>query len=149
MSLFQQFKKDHQRIATLFKTLSQTTTKALKTRNEMFRRLKEELETHSSLEEDIFYAMLSCHKEAETIVKKAKQDHKEAKKRLKELTRLPRNEEEWGKKLDQLRKKIEHHVREEEDQMFPKARKLLSDEQLEDMASRIEEERKEMAESVK
>ncbi len=48
---------------------------------------------------------------------------------LEELDTFPVNSDEWGVKFGALTELIEHHIKEEEDDFFPKAKKLLSKEQ--------------------
>ncbi len=64
MNAFQLLKKDHKKVAGIFEKLEATTERAVKTREELFAKLKEELDVHAHIEETIFYPVLK--KEAKT-----------------------------------------------------------------------------------
>jgi hemerythrin-like domain-containing protein len=55
------------------------------------------------------------------------------------LQTLGKDEEQWTAKFTVLKEQIERHVKEEEDEMFPKARKVLSEEEAETLGARLEE----------
>jgi iron-sulfur cluster repair protein YtfE (RIC family) len=148
MNLFDLLDKDHSKILTLIDKLEKTTTRAIKTRNELFTQLNEQLDQHLMLEEEIFYPELKTHSKVKALIKQAKQDHKEIRKMLKELKSLPRAGDEWKPKISELKKAMSKHLAYEEDKIFPHAVELLSNEQKEDIYSRVEEERKDIAEGT-
>lgn len=55
-----------------------------------------------------------------------------------ELTPLSRSDERWGAKFKGLKENIEHHIEEEEDDMFKKARSVLGRDELARMGERME-----------
>jgi hemerythrin-like domain-containing protein len=55
---------------------------------------------------------------------------------------MNKDQEEWTAKFTVLKENVEHHVEEEEGDMFPKARKVLSDKQAEALGTRMEEAKK-------
>ncbi|HLM55199.1 MAG TPA: hypothetical protein VK422_03665, partial [Pyrinomonadaceae bacterium] len=61
---------------------------------------------------------------------------------LKELESLPVDTEQWTAKLKVLQENVEHHVEEEEEEMFQKARQVLSEEEIDTLGARMEEEKK-------
>jgi len=64
---------------------------------------------------------------------------------LKELASTPKDTEEWTAKLTVLKENVEHHVEEEEGEMFKKARKVLTDEEAEELGSRMEAAKKKLS----
>ena len=147
MDLFQTLEKDHLSILSALDRLSETTERALRTRVELLTKLKETLELHASFEEEILYPTLARHKEAEPAAKKSRQEHKRIQKQLHSLTKIPPNEPEWETEFKMLKSQIESHVKAEERSIFKLAQTLLSPEQLEDLTTRIEEDRKERSEA--
>jgi len=147
MDLFQVLEKDHRSILSALDRLSETTDRALRTRVELLTKLKETLELHASFEEKILYPTLASYKEAKPSAKKSRQEHKRIQKQLHRLTKIPRNEPEWETEFKMLKAQIESHVKAEERSIFKLAQTLLSPEQLEDLTTRIEEDRKERGES--
>jgi uncharacterized coiled-coil DUF342 family protein len=102
----------------------------------LFRDIKAELEVHKEAEERTFYAALSNFPEFVDRIEEAMEEHVEIEELLEELSSLAAEDDDFRSQLSELREEAEHHVREEEGEIFAQARKLLNDEQ----ASRIAEE---------
>ena len=66
------------------------------------------------------------------------EEHRVVKRLLSELESMPKTDERWGAKLKVLQENVEHHVEEEEGEMFKSARKVLSQEQIEELGARME-----------
>ncbi|HEX8709571.1 MAG TPA: hemerythrin domain-containing protein [Pyrinomonadaceae bacterium] len=138
MDAFELLKKDHEKVSDIFDKLEPTTERGEKTREELFARLKQELEIHARVEEEIFYPALKEAKETHDITLEGIEEHHVVKQLLAELDELPKTDESWGAKLKVLKENVEHHVEEEEEEMFKGARKVLSREQLEELGARME-----------
>ena len=142
MNAFQLLKEDHQKVSGLFQQLEPTTERAEKTRTELFAKLNEELTIHAKVEESIFYPAIKQEAETREIVLEGFEEHHVIKMLLKELEDVPVDTEQWTAKLKVLQENVEHHVEEEEGEMFQKARNVLSEEQINDLGARMEEEKK-------
>jgi hypothetical protein len=142
MNPFDLLKKDHKKVAELLDKLEKTTERGLKTRDQLFQQVKEELELHTAIEEEIFYPALQQEDETKDITLEAFEEHKIVKTLLEELESMPKDDEQWSAKLTVLKENVEHHVEEEEGEMFKKAKKALSDDELEDLGNRMAEEKK-------
>ena len=138
MNAFTLLKEDHERVSAIFEKLEQTTERAVKTREELFARLKTELENHAQIEEQIFYPALKEAEETRDITLEGIQEHHVVKTLLRELEAMQVDSETWTAKLAVLKENVEHHVEEEEGEMFPKARKALPKERLETLGKGIE-----------
>jgi hypothetical protein len=138
MDAFELLKKDHERVSGIFEKLEPTTERGVKTREELFTQLKRELDIHARIEEEILYPVLKKAKETEEITLEAYEEHHVVKQLLAELEELPKDDETWGAKLTVLKENVEHHVEEEEDEMFKDARKVLSKEEIETLGERLE-----------
>ena len=143
MNAFQLLKEDHKKVAGIFEKLEPTTERGVKTREELFTQLKNELDVHAKIEETIFYPALREAEETHDIILEGYEEHKVVKTLLAELDKLPKDDEKWGAKLKVLQENVEHHVEEEEGEMFTSARKVLSKEQAEELGLRLEEAKKE------
>ena len=137
MNAFTLLKEDHKKVSGLFGQLTETTERASKTRDELFTKLKSELDVHTRIEEEIFYPVLKEADETRDITLEAFEEHRVVKTLLKELDVAEKGTEQWTAKLTVLKENVEHHVEEEEGDMFKKARKVLSDEQVEDLGDRM------------
>ena len=116
---------DHRRVESLFEQGAATTPRAVKRRTQILASLTAELNVHELIEEKVLYPALASTKEARAIVLEGSQEHHVADVLLKELRRMPKNDERWGAKLKVLQESIEHHIKEEERKMFPIARGVL------------------------
>ena len=138
MDAFTLLKNDHEKVAGILEKLEGTTERALKTREELFRQLKSELDIHTKIEETIFYPVLEKAEESRDITLEAFEEHRIVKQLLAELEASDKDDEVWTAKFTVLKENIEHHVEEEEDEMFKKARKVLSEEEIETLGARME-----------
>ena len=139
MNAFTLLKADHKKVAGILEKLDSTTERGVKTRAELFNQLKTELEVHTRIEETIFYPALEKADETRDITLEAFEEHRLVKQLLGELDSMGKDQEEWTAKFTVLKESIEHHVEEEEGDMFPKARKVLGEENAEVLGTRMEE----------
>ena len=137
MNAFELLKKDHEKVSGIFEKLEPTTEEASQMRQELFAQLKQELDVHARIEETIFYPVLKQAAETRELTLEALEEHQEVKELLAELAALPVNDENWGETLTELKESVEHHVEEEEGEMFIKAREILSQEQIEELGQRM------------
>jgi len=135
-------KTDHEKVSGIFEKLEETTERAEKTREELFTRLKQELDIHAHIEETIFYPVLKKSDETRDITMEGIQEHHVVKVLLRELDAMGVTSETWTAKLKVLKENVEHHVEEEEEEMFVKAREVLSKDQLEELGAQMGEEKK-------
>jgi iron-sulfur cluster repair protein YtfE (RIC family) len=139
MDAFTLLKTDHKTVAGIMEKIDSTTERALKGREELFTQLKTELDIHAEIEEQILYPVLEKADETHEITLEAYEEHRLVKQLLSELEAEPKDAEEWTAKFTVLKENIEHHVEEEEGEMFKKARKVLSQEEIDELGARLEE----------
>ena len=144
MNAFELLKQDHEKVSGIFEKLEPTTERALKTREELFTQLKQELDVHAEVEEQIFYPAIKEAEETRDITLEAFEEHAVVKTLLAELEAEAKDTEEWKAKLTVLKENVEHHVEEEEGEMFTKARKVLSKEQIEELGTEMQEAKKQL-----
>ena len=142
MDIFELLKQDHEKVAGIFEQLEPTTERAEKTREELFARLKTVLDLHAYLEETILYPPLKQIDETREIALEAVEEHRVVKQFLKELDAMPVTSEQWTAKLTVLKENVEHHVEEEEGEMFKQARAALTREQIDNLTAKFESEKK-------
>ena len=148
MDVFELLKKDHEKVSGIFEKLDATTERGVKTREELFTQLKQELDVHARIEEEIFYPLLKDAGETEELTLEAYEEHNVVKQLLAELEELPKDDETWGAKLTVLKENVEHHVEEEEGELFDGAREVLSREQLEELGARMEAAKREQKKAM-
>ena len=143
MNAFTLLKADQKKVADLLEQIDSTTERGIKTREDLFKRLKNELDVHTRIEETIFYPALEEEVETRDITLEAFEEHRLVKQLLSELESMDKGDEQWTAKFTVLKENIEHHVEEEEHEMFKKARKVLSEEDLQTLGSRLEKAKQE------
>jgi len=138
MNAFTLLKADHKKVAGILEKIDATTERGIKTREELFGQLKAELDLHAHIEETILYPVLEKADETHEITLEAFEEHRLMKQLLGELDSMDKGNEQWTARFTVLKENIEHHVEEEEDEMFKKARKVLSEAEAEDLGARLE-----------
>lgn len=129
--------QDHRRMEDLLEQCSKTTARASAKRTELLQAITKELRAHELIEEKVLYPALKKHAEAKDIVLEGYQEHHVADLIVAELQALPPTDERWGAKLEVLKENIEHHIEEEEDDMFKTARSVMSREHLEKLGAQM------------
>ena len=137
MNPFELLKEDHKKVSRIFEQISETTERAAKTRDQLFAKLYSELDVHARIEEEILYPALKQSEETREIANEAVEEHRLVKQLLKELNVSNKTSEGWTAKFTVLKESVEHHVEEEEGEMFKKARKALSKQQIDDLGNRL------------
>lgn len=138
-------KADHDKLKGLLSELEPTTERGVKTRTELFARIKAELTTHEIIEEEIFYPTLKAHPKAREIVLEGYEEHGVVDTLMGELEALPVDDETWGPKAKVMIENIEHHIEEEEGEMFTKARQVLDRTELQALGKVMAERKAELA----
>lgn len=138
MNVFTLLKTDHKKVAGILEKIDGTTERGVKTRDDLFTQLKSELDAHTHIEETIFYPELEKADETHDITLEAFEEHRLVKQLLTELEKMDKGDEQWTARFTVLKENIEHHVEEEETDMFPKAKKVLGDERAEELGTRME-----------
>ena len=131
-------KTDHDKVKRLLGELESTTERGVKTRTELFATIKGELTLHEIVEEEIFYPELKAHPKAKDIVLEGYQEHHVVDLLMGELESLDVTDEAWGAKALVMKENIEHHIEEEEGEMFKTARQVFDKAELEDLGARME-----------
>src|SRR6185503_3829446 len=130
---------DHQKVKRLLTELDSTTERGIKSRTELFATIKGELTLHEIIEEEIFYPELKAHPKAQDIVLEGYEEHHVVDLLMGELEALDVSDESWGAKATVMKENIEHHIEEEEGEMFAKTRQVFDRDELEDLGERMAE----------
>ncbi len=135
MNALELLKADHDKVDELFKQAEATEDENKK--HGLFTKIKTELLTHTHIEETVFYPAIMKNEELKDIVLEGLEEHKQAKTLLREIPNLSDGSEKFDPKFKVLMEDIEHHVKEEEEEMFPLVRKAFSKEQLEELGEQL------------
>ncbi|HVF91712.1 MAG TPA: hemerythrin domain-containing protein [Blastocatellia bacterium] len=141
MNALELLKEDHKKVSDLFAKVEATENE--KQHEQLFERIKSELETHTHIEETILYPALQKHEELKDMVLEAFEEHKQVKTLIREIGALADGSERFDAKLKVMGENVEHHVEEEETEMFPKIRRLFSEVELDQIGRELEAGKKE------
>ena len=128
----------------LFAKLADTSDGAIKTREKLFSELRDELELLARLEEEHLFPVLRKHPETKDLVPEARKDNKQVRAILAELEYMPKEGEDFPKRVAELRRVFQQHVRDEKKELLPAVRKVLSDEETQSVVEGIEAGREEV-----
>jgi hemerythrin-like domain-containing protein len=137
-------KEDHDKVKDLLTKLEDSSTRAVKTREELLEKIKMELKIHMRIEEDIFYPAFrqaAAKSEEKEMYHEAKEEHEVLDFELPRVEESETGSDEFSARAKVLKELVEHHVKEEEKEMFPMAKKLLSKEELEDLGEQMQAEK--------
>ena len=132
-------KQDHQEAAGLMDKLETADKGNMGPTKQLFTQLKDALTLHTQIEEQIFYPALEQHEETKDMIGEAFSEHKEVKEMLAEMSRMTPGSDEFMDKLTELRDGVEHHVEEEENEMFPKAERVLGESRMQELGRQLQQ----------
>ena len=138
MDAFSLLKADHRKVEDLFSQLESASGQA---KMRVFEQIKMELELHTHIEEKFFYPALEKPKQTHDLTLEAYEEHDVVKKLLQQMSRAKSATEEWEAQGKVLQENVEHHVEEEENELFPKAEAALSEEDIETLGEQMEAEK--------
>lgn len=140
-------KEDHDNLRKLLTELTESSERAGKKRGELLQRIARELEIHTKLEEEIFYPAFreAGGTEHEKMYFEAIEEHRAVEKLvLPDLEKTEPGSEKFSGRAKVLKELIEHHAKEEEEDMFPEANKSIDKGVLDQVAEKMAERRKAM-----
>lgn len=140
MNALKLLKEDHRKVSELFEQVKATENP--EQHEQLFRKIKTELDTHTYIEEQVFYPTLLRYEEFKETVFEAVEEHLQVKTLLTAIDQLSKGSERLDAKLKVLMDDVEHHVEEEEGVLFPKVERRLSNEQLEELGLDLEASKK-------
>jgi hemerythrin-like domain-containing protein len=132
-------KSDHRKVKKMLAEGDSTTERGVKTRADLLARLKGELEVHERIEEEIFYPALKEHPKARELALEGYEEHHVVDTILGELEQTDPADETWAAKFTVAKENLEHHIEEEEGDMFKAARQAFSKDELAELGARMEE----------
>ena len=144
MNAMDLLKQDHEKVKKLMEEIDSTTERGVKTRQELFRRFKDEMTVHERIEEEIFYPRLTDQAKTKDIALEGYEEHHVVDLVMSELDDVPFDDEHWGAKFTVMKENVEHHIEEEEGEMFKLARQALESEELEELGERMDAMKKEL-----
>jgi hemerythrin superfamily protein len=138
MNLYELLHRDHVKVDSLFGELEKAGESEDSRREQLFSSLYRELDIHTQAEEKFFYSRLKGEEETRELVLESLDEHKDMMKRLHELDAMDKGSAEFADQLRHLKGIVQSHVSEEENELFPRARKVIEEDEAAGIAEDIE-----------
>ena len=133
--------EEHRKVETLFRQYKGE--RDLVRRRDVAEQIMAELTVHAEMEEAHFYpAARRATPGAESLTEESLEEHAKVKQAIGELERLHPEDAAYHPAMERLEELVQHHVQEEESELFPKVSEALGAERLEEIGSRMEEMRR-------
>jgi hemerythrin-like domain-containing protein len=135
-------KEDHDKVKKAFKEFESMDREDSAALQQMVKTVCEDLKVHSTLEEELFYPAVREAIEDEDIMNEAQVEHEAAKMLIEQLENMGPDDPNFHATFTVLGEYVKHHIKEEEGEMFPQAKK--SDLDFEDLANRMRSRKEEL-----
>ena len=142
-------KADHARVKELFHQYEAAGNRAYHKKKGIAEEVCTELEVHTTLEEEFFYPAMkrNTDQDGKDLVAEAIEEHHVVATLMEELKGLDPKDERYDAKFKVLMENVEHHIEEEEGEMFPEAEEVLG-EKLESLGTQMQERKQELMASM-
>lgn len=139
---------DHQKVTKAFEEYKKLGDKAFKTKKKLSTDICTDLEVHTQIEEEILYPEFrKAVKDAKPLADEAKVEHDSAKELIRQIKSMNAEDDLFDAKVTVLSEYIDHHVKEEEDEMFPLLKKAAID--LNELGKRMDSRKQELEQALK
>ncbi|SDZ89609.1 hemerythrin domain-containing protein [Microbulbifer marinus] len=126
MNIYERLKRDHEKQRSLAADIMKTSGDSAD-RRALWREFRSEAEAHAAAEEQVFYAALIEKPAGQDKARHSIAEHKEAADIIEELADLDMGSGGWIQKFEKLKELLEHHMDEEEKEIFQCARQVIDD----------------------
>src|SRR5919197_1143226 len=130
-------RQDHRKVKGMVEEVEETGRRSTKQREELFQTIVDELTVHERIEEEIFYPSVQKHEMAKDLVLESYIEHGVVDDLLDEISTIETGDEMWMPAFKVFRENLEHHIKEEEDELFPRTERIFSKEQLEELGEQM------------
>ncbi|WP_413942798.1 hemerythrin domain-containing protein [Bdellovibrio sp. HCB-162] len=141
MEIYELLKKDHKEVKSLFHKIEDALEEEdFDEVESLFSEVRDQLTAHSKAEAEVFYQPLKmiAEEEGEELAWEGEEEHHVVALVLNELSRISVDEEPWKAKFTVLTELVNHHVQEEEGEIFKAAKRYFSSDDAEEMAENME-----------
>jgi iron-sulfur cluster repair protein YtfE (RIC family) len=138
-------KADHRKFKKLFRTYEAAGDRAYQKKKDLADKLFMEITIHSMVEEELFYPAVKerANKEGKRLVAESVEEHHIVATLIEEMKALDPKDERFEAKFSVLQENIEHHMEEEENELFPEAEELLGT-RIKNLGAQMEERKDEL-----
>ena len=139
MNAIELLRNDHSLVKSLFSKFDRAAKTDHQAKYDAFVQIRRELQVHSRAEEQIFYpAVKATNGEGQRLISNAVQEHGRIDLLLTEISRLKPTDSRFDENVETLMENVDHHVEEEEGEIFQFAEENFSEQQLGELGQQIE-----------
>jgi hemerythrin superfamily protein len=135
--IFHHLVGEHAEVATLMERIADSSGDS-SVRDELFPEIRTSLLAHARGEEEEFYPQLREYAELEPLVAQSLDEHAQIEVLLEDLHGGDKSTDAWMMRFEELQQQVEAHVAFEENELFPLANEVLSNDAADEMLSRYE-----------
>ena len=143
MNAIELLTQDHNNLRAMFEELTNTTARGVKKRTDLVKKIESAIKAHNTVEEEIFYPAFKKAGDGKDDAKmyyEALEEHRAAGDLvLPDLLKTAPDSEKFSGRAKVLKELFEHHAKEEEKEMFKRAKALFSKKMLEELGGQIAE----------
>jgi hypothetical protein len=143
MNALELMHKDHEELKEMLGRVDDV--RSVGGREHLLEKIRHELVAHERMEEEVFYPALKSHKKAREIVLEGFEEHHVVDMVMAEIEGVPFDDEKWGAKFKVMKENIEHHIEEEENEMFKQARQVFDEDELEALGEQMTARKEQLA----
>ncbi|HXH30680.1 MAG TPA: hemerythrin domain-containing protein [Bacteriovoracaceae bacterium] len=129
--------KDHRYQEELLEKLKSSSASEPSKREELYEEFRSELIKHVNIEEEIFYPRIKKIPKLEAKVLEALEEHNICMRLLQEIDCKEADDKLWAAKIAVLKELTAHHLKEEEEELFPEVQEMATEEFLEEMGTQM------------
>ena len=134
--IYTAIKSDHDEHRALLDLIADTSG-ASKARADAWNLFYEDVKSHAAAEEETFYSKLISKTWGQDAARHSVHEHQQLDDLMEELREMDMAAPEWLKKFKTLKHDYEHHMDEEENEVFGRAREIISDAEIEGYGKRF------------
>ncbi|MFW6094224.1 MAG: hemerythrin domain-containing protein [Pseudomonadota bacterium] len=135
--IFHHLAGEHAEVSALMQRVAASSPDS-NVRDELFPEIRRNLLAHAHGEEEEFYPRLREHTEIEPLVRQCLQEHEQVEHFLEQLDAEEKSTDTWQGRFREMMQAVESHVEREENELFPKAKELMSGQDAREMEERYE-----------
>ncbi len=129
MNALDLLKQHHEEVTKLFKQYKKLEEGSTAERRELFVMIADRLSAHATIEEQYFYPSIKAEN-TEELLREAVEEHLAVKRILADLLEMDPADENFNAKMTVIMENVEHHIEEEETELFKLVKKVLNEDQL-------------------
>ena len=148
MNIYQRLTQDHHTHRELASKITQTEGDS-EERRSLWNQFKPDVEAHAAAEEQAFYGIMIQKPEGQDKARHSISEHEEISELIEDLGKVDMSSSGWLQKFNKLKDRLEHHMDEEENEIFKKAEKLIKDDKALELADTFDKRKKEELSSRK